>query len=249
MLIRDQLRRQGETLFRWRSVLPLLLLPLGLLALPGSAWIEQRYGRTADDAFEALCMAVSALGLALRIAVAGYVPRRTSGRQTRKGMVASSLNTTGLYSLLRHPLYLANFAIFAGFLLTTASLWPLLVGGLCFWIYYERIAFAEEEFLLREFGESYAAWARATPALLPRLSAWRRPALPFSWRHAVRREYRTVCATLLAFAVLDVLEDALAHGRFALEPRARWLLAAAALLFVSIRLVDKRTRLLRVTDR
>lgn len=249
MLIRDQLRRQGEASFRGRNLLPVLLLPLALLALPHSRWIEDRYGRAFDDAFEWLGMGVSFAGVALRFAVAGYVPRRTSGRHARKGMVADVLNDTGLYSLVRHPLYLANFVIFAGFLLTTGGLWPVLVGCLLCWIYYERIAFAEEEFLLRQFGERYAAWAQTTPALIPRLRAWRRPALPFSWRSAVRREYRTVAATLLAFAVLDLVEDAVVHGRVGLETDTTVVLALAALVFVPIRIVHKRTRWLRVPDR
>ena len=249
MLIRDQLRRQGEALFRRRNVLPALMLPLAALALWDSGWIERRYGRAADDAFEWLCLGVSLVGIALRVAVAGSVPRRTSGRHARKGMVADTLNTTGIYSVMRHPLYVANFAIFAGFLLTTTNLWPVVVGTLLFWLYYERIAFAEEEFLLRQFGDRYVAWAEATPAVVPRLRAWRRPDLPFSWRRAVRREYRTLCATLLAFAVLDLVEDALAHGRFELDAKTRLLLAVAAALFATIRLLDKRTRLLRVVDR
>ena len=249
MLIRDQLRAQGEALFRRRDVLPVLMLPLGALALWESSWVVRRYGPHAGDVLEWLCMGVSFLGIALRVAVAGFVPRRTSGRHTRAGMVADALNTTGIYSVMRHPLYLANFIIFAGFLLTTANVWPVVGGILVFWLYYERIAFAEEEFLIAQFGDHYRAWAEATPALLPRLRAWRRPALPYCWRTAVKREYQTVCATLFAYGLLDLVQDSVARQRFAPEPSSLVLLASATLGYVALRFLRKRTQLLKVPGR
>ena len=249
MLIRDRLHEQGAWLFQLRSSLPLLLAPLALLALRDSQAFETRYGDEIDDAFDWLCVAVSASGLALRAVAAGSVPRRTSGRNTRKGQVADELNTTGVYSIVRHPLYLANFAIFAGFLLATGSPWFALVGVLAYWVYYERIAYAEEEYLVRRFGARYLASAQATPAFVPRTSAWRAPTLPFCWRSAVEREYRTVCATLLGFALLDYAEDAMALGRFEYEREATLLFACAALVFAAVRFAHKRTSLLHVAGR
>jgi protein-S-isoprenylcysteine O-methyltransferase Ste14 len=249
MLIREALREQGEALFRLRSSLPLLLLPLAALALRDSEWLERSYGDAVDDCYDWLCVGISGVGLALRVAVAGCVPRRSSGRNTRKGQVADVLNTTGLYSVVRHPLYLANGIVFAGLLLATTSPWFVLAGGLAFLLYYERIAYSEEEFLLGRFGARYRAWADATPALLPRLSRWQPPALPFCWRTAVKREYQTLCTAIVAFAVLDHAEDALALGRVEFEAETTLLLAFAALLFVGVRRVRRRTHWLRVPGR
>jgi protein-S-isoprenylcysteine O-methyltransferase Ste14 len=249
VLIRDRLLEQGAWLFRLRSSLPVLLAPLALLALRDSQWIETRYGDAIDDAFDWLCLGVSAVGLALRTLAAGSAPRRTSGRNTRKGQVADELNTTGLYSIVRHPLYLANFAIFSGFLLATCSPWFALVGVLAYWIYYERIAYAEEEFLLRRFGTRYLIWVQNTPAFVPRPSAWRAAELAFCWRTALKREYRTVCATLLGFALLDYAEDAVALGRFEYEDEATLMIACAALAFTTIRVLHKHSRLLHVEGR
>ncbi len=249
MLIRDSLREQGATLFRLRSSLPLLLLPLAALALRESEWLEQSYGDAVDDWYDWLCVAVSGVGLALRVAVAGFVPKRTSGRNTRKGQVADTLNTTGLYSVVRHPLYLANGAVLAGFLLATGSLWFVLAGMLACCLYYERILFTEEEFLLGRFGASYRAWADATPALVPRLAGWRPPALPFCWRTALKREYQTICTAVATFAALDYLEDAVALGRIEFEAETSYLLAATLLFFAVSRLIRTQTRWLHVTGR
>ena len=64
-------------------------------------------------------------------------------------------------------------------MLATCSPWFALVATLAYWIYYERIAYAEEEFLSRRFGARHLAWAQRTPAFVPRLAGWRAPALPF----------------------------------------------------------------------
>ena len=245
MLIRDRLREQGERLFRGRSFLPLLLVPLGLLALWQSRDLESRLGTT----YEGLCLALAAAGLALRFAVAGSVPRGSSGRRTRSGLVSDDLNTTGVYSLMRHPLYLANFLLFLGFLLAFGGFWPALTGSLIFWLYYERIALSEEHYLEREFGERYLAWARETPAVVPDFRRWRAPALHFRFRSALKREYRTLCGTLLAFALLHLLRDSLANGRFVLGPAPAILLGCVALVFALLRFLHKRTRFLHAPGR
>ncbi|GAI74444.1 unnamed protein product [marine sediment metagenome] len=40
--------------------------------------------------------------------------------------------------------------------------------------YYERIIFAEEEFLRKTFGDSYLKWAEQTPTFLPKCKNWKK---------------------------------------------------------------------------
>ncbi len=56
-------------------------------------------------------------------------------------------------------------------------------------IYLERIIATEEEFLAGKFGDAYRDWATEVPAFFPRLTGWRAPELPFSFRNVLRREY------------------------------------------------------------
>ena len=42
--------------------------------------------------------------------------------------------------------------------------WLPVIYSLAFWIYYERIMFAEEAFLRQKFGETYRRWAATTPS-------------------------------------------------------------------------------------
>ena len=73
----------------------------------------------------------------------------TSGRNTSEGQVADTINQTGMYSMVRHPLYVGNFIMWLGIALFTASIWFVLLFIAVYWLYYERIMYAEEQFMRR----------------------------------------------------------------------------------------------------
>ena len=101
-----------------------------------------------NEIWQGCCLAVSLLGLVVRIITVGRAPMGTSGRNTRE-QVANTLNSTGMYSVVRHPLYLGNYLIMMGFALWP-HVWWLAVLTTCFYaLYYERIMLAEEAFLRR----------------------------------------------------------------------------------------------------
>ena len=77
------------------------------------------------------------------------------------------LNLTGIYATVRHPLYLGNFLIWIG--ISTYVFNPLFIViiSLIFWLYYERIMFAEERFLERKFKDDYLNWSIGVPAFVP----------------------------------------------------------------------------------
>ena len=84
--------------------------------------------------------------------------------------------------------------------------WLPVIYVLAFWLYYERIMFAEESFLRQKFGETYQQWAATTPAFLPRFSQWRKPSLPFSWLNVLRREYSGLMIVILCHAGQEFFE-------------------------------------------
>ena len=116
MKIHDDVEKSGNWLFRQRSYFPLLIVPLLLLALRDSEYVEKQFGDLVQTYWEIFCILISFTGLAIRILTVGWIPEGTSGRNT-KGQLAESLNTDGLYSVIRHPLYLGNFLIVFGFAL------------------------------------------------------------------------------------------------------------------------------------
>ncbi len=249
MMIRDIIQKQGEVIFRYRGYIPLFILPVMLFVLQDSEWIELQFGDLVDDVYDWACFGISMAGIVLRVATVGFLPRRTSGRNTRKGQVADELNTTGMYSIVRHPLYLANTVILIGFLLATGSFLFTMVGLLACCLHYERVTCAEESFLLDQYGVQYSSWADTTPAFFPQTSLWIPPKRQFCWRTALKREYQTAFGVIIVFTLLDYVEDLLALGSLELEVEMTALFLFASVVFLLLRYLHKKTRLLHVAGR
>ncbi len=249
MLLSERMRDSGAHLFRWRSYVLMIFLPLIALAIWRGEPIERRLGEGWGNAYAAACCLLVLAGLALRAFTVGFVPRKTSGRNT-EGQVASALNTTGIYSLTRNPLYLANCTAYLGIMLYTQDLLLSFAFALFLVIYYERIILAEEDFLAERFGSEYRAWAAEVPVFLPRFHGWRPPALPFSLRSVLRREYPSWFSAVLMLAAIDIGADRFTPED---EPLSRepWLVAvaAAAVLYLVLHAVNRRSRLLRAPGR
>ncbi|MDB4950005.1 MAG: phospholipid methyltransferase [Gemmatimonadetes bacterium] len=247
MPLREELERSGQWLFRWRSYVPLVPLLVTVAAMS-----QFRYpggSRVVNQWWDVFCLVVALSGVAVRALVVGYAPGGTSGRNTAQGQIAEKLNSTGMYSLVRHPLYVGNYLMWLGILMTAASGWIVVVISLFYWLYYERIMFAEEEFLRRRFGESYVRWAERTPAFLPRLTGWVRPVLPFSLRNVMKREYSGLFAICLLFPALNLLANYVATGVASIDPWQWGLLIVGTVVYVTLRTLKRRTKVLHVEGR
>lgn len=212
MALQEELEFQGNWLFRYRSILPLIILGIGTLVYvhtelhPEAFFIEETF---LDDYYEIVCLAVCMAGLAIRVYTVGHTPANTSGRNAKKGQLADSLNTTGIYSVIRHPLYLGNFFMWLGVALLTGNFWFVGIFCLVYWIYYERIMFAEEQFLRKKFGDAYTQWSANVPAFLPRLpfKGFVKPTYAFSWKKVLKKEKNGLAAVFLIFSFFDVIGE------------------------------------------
>ena len=137
MMIRDRLANDGRFLFRWRSYAPLVLLPLLLAALPEGERISRAVGPTVEHAIFFVSVFVAFVGLAIRWVTVAFVPGGTSGRSTL-GQRADQLNTSGMYSIVRNPLYLGNFVVILGVVICVKVWWLVAIVALCYWLYIER---------------------------------------------------------------------------------------------------------------
>lgn len=252
MLLRRQLEAQGQFLFRWRGPLPFLLLPLAALAMAESGTVlEQTLGEAVEDAVGAFSLVVSLLGVLVRVATVGFVPHGTSGRNTAQQR-AEALNTTGIYSVTRNPLYLGNFLVLLGLAMNTQVWWFAFVTCFCFMLYYERIILKEEAFLQEKFGADYADWAAKTPAFLPNPRLWRAPELPFSLRTAIRREYNGLYVVAAGFTVIELGHDYVEGELIGAESDLGGILVffgAVTLVYFAVKFLKRRTTLLHVPGR
>ncbi|MDA3913875.1 isoprenylcysteine carboxylmethyltransferase family protein [Oleiagrimonas sp.] len=248
-----EIEEQGQWLFHRRSYFGLVILPALALAIlypgPPSGPEVQHH----PDMLGVIGLLISVLGLLVRWITAGTVPADTSRRSTRE-LRADTLNSVGMYSVVRHPLYLANTLIVTGFVVAVGSIWFFVMFQLAHALYIERVMAAEERFLKQMHGDAWKDWAARTPALIPRLRLWQSNPMLYSVRTVLRREYNGVFMLALAFFVLQAAR-AMTTGHMGLR---QWigqdhlwlgLLVAAGVLFLLLRTLKRHTRLLHVSGR
>ncbi|MEI7901499.1 MAG: isoprenylcysteine carboxylmethyltransferase family protein [bacterium] len=246
MALIEELEVSGKWLFRWRSYLPLIMMALMFASF---GYFSYPFGsELLDELWECFCLLIGLSGLLVRGLVAGYAPQGTSGRNTKR-QVAEVLNTTGMYSVVRNPLYLGNFWMCLAVALFLRVWWVPLIYLLVFMLYYERIIFAEEVFLRQKFGETYLSWASRTPAFFPKWAHWQKPSIPFSLRTLVRREYQSAYGLVMSlFAFEQLTELYLGHG-WHVETMWQWIASLATGGYLITRFFHKKTGLFRVRGR
>ncbi|MDX9891299.1 MAG: isoprenylcysteine carboxylmethyltransferase family protein [Bacteroidales bacterium] len=210
MALIDSLENNGNKLFKKRGIIPfyILLLALPILLFGNSSFYESISPEFGETVLKPIVLVVSLLismiGLVIRCYAIGTTPHGTSGRNTDK-QVAKQLNTKGIYSIVRHPLYLGNYLMWAGFLVFSFDILLFIIVSLVFWLYYERIMFAEERYLEKQFGNSYLDWSRKVPAFLPAFRQFEKSEIPFSLKTILRREYSGVFAMTLIYTIIDYI--------------------------------------------
>jgi protein-S-isoprenylcysteine O-methyltransferase Ste14 len=244
MSLVHELEKSGNWLFRRRGWLPVIILVLGA----GYLFIANRSVIYFNLTWELICVFVSVAGELIRSYTVGHVPRNTSGRNVLDQM-ADELNTSGIYSIVRHPLYVGNFLMWLGPVLFLRSVWCVIIFVLAYWIYYERIIFAEEQYLRRKFGEEYDTWAFRVRSVIPRFRIFIRPDLPFSLRNVLKREYNSIANLFIVFAILDVIRNIAVTGKVYMEPLYITLLVLALIFWAVVRYLVKRTKFLYVEGR
>lgn len=245
MALVHEFEKSGNWLFRRRSFLPVIFIIAGI----GVLYITNRQAILYDSTVELIFLGVSLLGEAIRIYTVGYAPRNTSGRNTSAGQIADELNTTGIYSLVRHPLYIGNFFMWLGPVLFVRTPVFVVFFIMAYWLYYERIMFAEEQFLRRKFGEAYDKWSENVKAVLPRLKGFIKPALPFSFKSVLKREYNSFVNIFIIFTALDIFRNYFVSERIYVTPMWIWIAVPAGLIWVVIRIIHKKTKLLEDESR
>jgi protein-S-isoprenylcysteine O-methyltransferase Ste14 len=246
MALVHSFEKSGNYLFRHRGQIPVILF---ILAVP-VIYLSGYGGLNANARFWVSIVAIvlSFKGQIVRAWSIGTTPHGTSGRNRNK-QVAMSLNTKGIYSMVRHPLYLGNYLMWIGIVVYTFNIYFVIIVSLAYWLYYERIMFAEERFLERKFGQQYLDWSLKVPAFLPAFSKYQKGDIPFSFVSVLRREYSGVLATVLGFFFIDVLRSYFLFGSIDFNRPSSYALGAAAIIALILRTLKHNTKLLNESGR
>jgi protein-S-isoprenylcysteine O-methyltransferase Ste14 len=246
MILRERIERQGNWIFRYRSYLPLAIILIIAIAMRDYTYFRNDY--KLDLLWELGCLFIAFTGLAIRMYTIGYVPKGTSGRNTQK-QVADVLNTTGIYSVVRNPLYLGNFLMWFAVGLLTRAWWVSALIIMVFYAYHERIIFAEEEFLRRKFGEEFLRWASVTPAFIPNFKLWVSSDREFSLNTVIKREYHGFFGIILIFSFLEAMRNYSVQNIFQMDFIGSHVLWASVAVYLVLRLLTRYTHILEVEGR
>ncbi len=246
MALQESIEKQGNWLFKYRSFLPLIIFA------PGLAWyvylcVERAYVN--PWWLDLIFLFVGFLGLAIRIMTVGFTPKGTSGRNTTEGQVAETLNTSGIYSTVRHPLYLGNFFMWFAPVLMITDIWFALFFCAFYWIYYERIMVAEEGFLRKKFEKEYFAWAENTPAFFPKFSNYKKSNMEFSIKNVLKREYNGFFNLILIMTGFRLIAFAIDYSQLYLDLAWIIIFGIGFLSFAVLKILKKFTNVLNVEGR
>lgn len=237
MLLQDNLTNLGNKLFKYRGYQFILYFVAAFFG-----W--KHFFATKDNFYyELICLAVAFSGMLIRALTVGFVSVGTSGRNTH-GQVAVELNTTGIYSIVRNPLYIGNYLVFLGVILLTQDLNTVLVVSGLFWLFYTPIILTEEAFLLDKFKEQYVKYTSEVNCLIPSFNNFKKPARKFSLHMVLMREHDTLLTTMLLFLVTETIMEYAQLGKFHIETIWIVFLVITLLIFSILKYIKKHRGLI-----
>jgi Phospholipid methyltransferase len=142
-------------------------------------------------------------------------------------------------------LYLGNFFMWLGIAILTENIWFVFAFIFIYWVYYERIMFAEEQFLRKKFGVSYLNWAALTPAFIPKFKLYKPPGRKFNFKKVLKQEKTGLLLIFLIYFLFDEIKSVISTKTIFIKPDF-WFFAIllALLAYAIIKFLQKKTTLI-----
>ncbi len=195
----------GNFLFRHRSFTPLpLILLVFIIFKPVDLGEKNIFINLAG-------ILISMMGEMIRILAVGYSYEGTSGRESY--LRADSLNVTGIYSVVRNPLYIGNFFMFTGIVAVFCNGYALLVFAFFLILQYYFVIVAEENYLKGEYGSEYKQYCREVRRIIPAFRGYISNRNPFNFKKVVFKENDSVFNMLVMFLLVLLYKEWVFAGR------------------------------------
>lgn len=222
----------GNLLFKYRGILP---VPVIILSIILFYYSDSQQISLQQFIFS---LAVSISGLVVRVVSVGYAFNKTSGKNTKK-QIADSLNTTGIYSLLRNPLYLANYLNWLGVILLFSDILVTIIITLYFTYIYYYIILVEENFLRDKFKSEYENYFNETPRIFPSIKNWKPPKHKFNFIKSLINIKNGLLGISIIFYLIYIIDTYKYSGEFLKLNWLSYLLLFSTLFYLSIKLILK----------
>jgi protein-S-isoprenylcysteine O-methyltransferase Ste14 len=106
------------------------------------------------------------LGISAYTGIAGFITLKISGKPTGNFENTTLLVKSGIYSLIRHPLYLSLFCLGTCFMMKNPRLTEIILGTINAVAIFFTARIEEKEMIAR-FGEPYREYIKETKMFLP----------------------------------------------------------------------------------
>jgi protein-S-isoprenylcysteine O-methyltransferase Ste14 len=223
----------GNFLFKHRSFTPLPIIILVFiifkpLDLGSHNWIINISG-----------LLLSFIGETVRIMAVGFSFEGTSGRESY--LRAENLNVSGIYSLVRNPLYIGNFFMFAGIVAVFANGFAFLVFAFFLIGQYYFVILAEENYLQQQYSEQYSEYCQRVRRIIPIFKKYKKNQNPFNLKKVIFKENDSVFNLLVMFLVVLLYKEnyfngSIAHPEYYIIPGAFLIV-----LYIIVKIFKKRS--------
>jgi protein-S-isoprenylcysteine O-methyltransferase Ste14 len=222
----------GNFLFKHRSFTPIPLIIVVFVIFKPVNLEEKNILINLSGIF------ISFLGEIIRIIAVGYSFTGTSGRETF--LRADALNTTGIYAIVRNPLYIGNFLMFTGLVLVFSNVFAVLVFAVFLILQYYFIILSEENFLKEKYGEPYEAYCRQVRRAMPTFKNYKGNQNPFSLKKVIFKENDSIFNMLMMFLLVLLYKERVFDGR--IDRPIIYIIPGGILaaLYVMIKIIKKR---------
>jgi len=222
----------GNVLFKHRSFTPIPLIGLVFIIFKPVNLNEK------NIILNLAGLLISLLGETIRIFAVGYSFTGTSGRETF--LRADALNTTGIYAIVRNPLYIGNFLMFTGIVIVFSNVFAVLVFTLFLILQYYFIILSEENFLKEKYGESYETYCRQVRRIMPTFKNYKGNQNPFSLKKVLFKENDSIFNMLMMFLLVLLYKEWRFNGR--IDQPILYIIPGGILiaLYVIVKIIKKR---------
>jgi len=222
----------GAFLFKHRSFTPLpFIVAVFFLFEPVNYW---KYNLWVN----LLGLVLTLFGEAIRIISVGYSFHGTSGRESY--LRAENLNVSGIYSLVRNPLYIGNFFIFSGLMVVFANAVSLMLIALFLYIQYYFVILTEENYLKEQYGPQYEEYCRHVNRIIPKFKNYQKNKNEFSLKKVVFKENDSIFNLFIMFLLVLLYKEKVFLGY--IENSSLFIIAGSIALasYIILKIVKKR---------
>lgn len=242
MVLRERLNHVGDFFFRWRSYTPVSVILIFLLER--NHFFYPKGSHLWDFVYELSALSISMIGLAVRILTTGFARPGTSGRNTKR-QKADVLNTTGMYSIIRNPLYLGNYICWFGISLLAQTWEVIVLNTFIFFLFYLPIIHREESFLEEKFGDEFRKYAERVPSFTPSFKNYIAPDRKFDLKRVLRMEHDSFFAVIASFATIELMREYTVLNKIELNEVWTGIIVGSLVFWVTVKALKRKTKLLK----